>query len=175
VHIEALAAFCQKATSHASLSLPSLTVAAENGKLTLVREAVERADYEIELSQGETPLPEIDGLAIVVRNGENCEKRPNNIYKYETQLSFCSAIIDGKLTVRNRRAGDRILSGGLHKAVRRLSGQEHLPLSVRKRMPLLTDSSGLLAVPFTAPRAVWRDGAIKKGTPCDITVFLFFN
>ena len=175
VHIEALAAFCQKATSHASLSLPSLTVAAENGKLTLVREPVEQADYEIELSQGETPLPEIDGLAIVVRNGENCEKRPNNIYKYETQLSFCSAIIDGKLTVRNRRAGDRILSGGLHKAVRRLSGQEHLSLSVRKRMPLLTDSSGLLAVPFTAPRAVLRDGAIKKGAPCDITVFLFFN
>ena len=115
------------------------------------------------------------GLAIVTRNGENCETHLNNVYKYSTQLSFCSAIIDGKLLVRNRRAGDRIRSGGMHKAVRRLSGQEHLPLSVRERMPLLADDSGLLAVPFTAPRAVLRDGALKKGSPRDITVFLFFN
>ena len=77
--------------------------------------------------------------------------------------------------MRNRRTGDRILSGGMHKAVRRLSGQEHLPLPVRKRMPLLADDSGILAIPFTAPRAVLRDGALKKGAPCDLTVYLFFN
>ena len=175
VHIEALAAFCQKATPHASLSLPSATVAAEGGKLTAVREPGSFADYEVVLSEGETPLPAVDGLAIVVRNGENCEIRPNNVYKYATRLSFCSAIINGKLSVRNRRAGDRIRSGGMHKAVRRLSGQEHLPLSVRGRMPLLADDSGILAIPFTAPRAVLRDGALKKGAPRDLTVYLFFN
>jgi tRNA(Ile)-lysidine synthase len=175
VHIEALAAFCQSAEPHATLSLPRATVAAENGKLTLVQEDECACDYETVLREGETPLPEIDGLAIVVRDGENCEMLPNNIYKYSTRLSFCSAIIDGKLAVRNRRTGDRIRSGGMHKAVRRLSGQEHLPLSVRKRMPLLVDDSGVLAVPFTAPRAVLRDGAIKRNAPRDITVFLFFN
>jgi tRNA(Ile)-lysidine synthase len=175
VHIEALAAFCQKATPHATLSLPRATVAAENGRLTVVCEPDTFTDYEIVLREGETPLPEIGGLAIVARNGENCETHPNNVYKYSTQLSFCSAIIDGKLSVRNRRAGDRIRSGGMHKAVRRLQGQEHLPLSVRKKMPLLADDSGVLAVPFLAPRAVMRDGALKKNAPRDITVFLFFN
>ena len=175
VHIEALAAFCQKAAPHASLSLPCATVAAENGRLTVVREPSAFADYEVVLREGETPLPEIGGLAIVARSGENCEIRPNNIYKYATRLSFCSAIINGKLSVRNRRAGDRIRSGGMHKAVRRLSGQEHLPLSVRGRMPLLADDSGILAIPFTAPRAVLRDGALKKGAPRDLTVYLFFN
>lgn len=175
VHIEALTAFCEKATPHASLSLPSLTVTAENGRLTVLQAQDSFADYEVELCEGETPLPAINGLAIVARNGENCEMHLNNVYKYSTQLSFCSAIIDGKLAVRNRRQGDRIRAGGMHKAVRRLSGQEHLPLAVRKKMPLLVDGSGILAVPFTAPRAVLRDGALKKGTPRDLTVYLFFN
>ena len=174
-HIEALAAFCQKATPHALLSLPSLTVAAENGRLHVIQAQDSFADYEVELCEGETPLPAINGLAIVARNGKNCEMQPNNIYKYSTRLSFCSAIIDGKLAVRNRREGDRIRSGGMHKAVRRLSGQEHLPLSVRKKMPLLVDDSGILAVPFTAPRAVLRDGALQKNAPRDVTVYLFFN
>ena len=175
VHIEALAAFCRRAVPSASLSVPRGQVVAVNGRLTLAEREIASCDYEILLHEGQNTFADGNGLAVLVRDGETCEFHPTNVYKYSTRLSFCSAIIDGKVSVRPRRAGDRILHGGMHKAVRRLKQISHLSPAVRARMPLLLDGSGVLAVPFAAPRPLLRDGAAPKHSPPDITVFLFFN
>jgi tRNA(Ile)-lysidine synthetase-like protein len=74
----------------------------------------------------------------------------------------------GAPVLRNRRAGDRILSGKCHKVVRKLPAMAALPPKVRERMPLLCDDEGVFAVPF----GPLRDGA-KKGA--DQTLYLFFN
>ena len=94
---------------------------------------------------------------------------PNaNLYKYTTKLSLNSAMIKGGLTARSRRTGDRILVGGMHRAVRRLSALSHLSLDTRGSMPLLADDDGVLAVPFFTV----RDGADKSH---DLTVTFYFN
>lgn len=70
--------------------------------------------------------------------------------------------------MRNRRAGDRILSGGMHKTVRKLPAMAKFPPEVRARMPLLCDEAGVLAV----PGGPLRDGAAKHA---DKTLLLFFQ
>ena len=84
------------------------------------------------------------------------------------RLRFAAGAVQGTLTLRPRRAGDKILSGGMHKIVRRLAGLAPLAPEVRAYLPLLADEAGLLAVPF----ATVRDGAAKHP---DTTLDLYFN
>ena len=167
VHLDSLYAFCQSAKKHAALSLPGVTVRAENGRLTLSQGSEPDATpYYLPLQQGENKLA--DALVVLTAHGENYTPPSENVYKYATRISLCSAMIEGELAVRARRAGDRILSGGMHKAVRRLAGLSPLPPSVRARMPLLVDGAGVLAVPMAA----LRDRADQNP---DLSVFVFFN
>ena len=169
VHLAALWQFCATAKPHASLSLPHCTVRESAGRLTLGdRHAPPVQDYHLYLHEGENEIPEINGVAILARSGDNSLPPPKNFYKYSTCVNFSSAIINGRLALRPRRAGDKILSCGMHKVVRRLPGLSQLPPDVRARMPLLVDDGGVLAVPF----AVCRDGAAKEA---DTTLFLYFN
>lgn len=169
VHLESLHAFCQSAKKHASLSLPNVTVRAEEGRLTILREGEPTpTDYYLPLCVGENNIPEAAALVVLAAHGENYTLPDKNVYKYATRISLSSAMIKGELGVRPRHVGDRILSGGMHKTVRRLAGLSHLPPSVRARMPLLVDGAGVLAVPM----AVQRDGSDKDA---DLSVFIFFN
>lgn len=169
VHLAALRDFCANAARHATLSLSQCTVREVNGCLTVEREKpTETGDYCIALEKGENPIPEIGALVVLCQKGEKIPHIDLNLYKYTTHLSLSSAMIQGKICLRPRRAGDRILHGGMHKAVRRLAGLSFLPPHVRARMPLLTDDGGVLAVPF----AHTRDGAEKNP---DLTVYFYFN
>lgn len=169
VHLAALSKFCQSAKRHAALSLPTCTVRELNGRFTVETEkSTPTEEYCLALHEGENPIPAIGGMVVLSRGGEICVDFPENLYKYNTYLSLSSATIKGALMVRPRRAGDRIRSGGMHKAVRRLAALSNLPPAVRARMPLLFDNEGIVAVPFAGV----RDGAAKNA---DITVHFFFN
>ena len=64
--------------------------------------------------------------------------------------------------MRPIREGDVILSGGMHKRIRKLYGEKGVPLSLRARLPLLCDDCGVLAVPGVCV----RDGArARSGDP----------
>ena len=170
VHIEALWELCCKQAPHKGISLPCCRVAVHGGRLTV--EAARDpgpVSYEIEPEAGETALPEIGGLAVLVSDTENCAYQTKNVYKYSTRISFPSVMIKGKLMLRPRRAGDVILHGGMHKAVRKLPALAKLPPAVRARMPLVCDGDGVLAVPFAD--TVRDSGKAKK----DTTLYLFFN
>ena len=167
VHIEALWALVRAPQPHKSLSLPGTRVQIEQGRLTLCTDApCEIADYEIPLAEGVTTLP--CGLAVLGAFGENCPIDGTNIYRYATRVDFSSATIKGTPVLRNRRAGDRILSGKCHKSVRKLPRMAKFSLETREGMPLLCDAEGVLAVPFGPV----RDGAKKNA---DATLYLFFN
>ena len=89
-------------------------------------------------------------------------------YKYQTRLWVNKSATQGELYLRRRMAGDRILSCGMHKAVRRLDDLKHLTPEARARMPLLLDDHGILAVPFGPV----RDGANKSP---DLEILVYFN
>lgn len=168
-HIDALWQLVVAEQPHKSLSLPAVRVQIEGGHLTLAEDLpCEIADYEILLHDGRNELPFGIGVAVLGALGANYIPDGMNVYKYETRVDFCSATIKGELVLRNRRAGDRILSGKCHKVVRKLPVMAKFPLATREKMPLLCDAQGVLAVPF----GPLRDGAAKNA---DRTLHLFFN
>lgn len=169
VHFEALAEWIARAVPHSSLSLPAHRARLEGGRLLLERGTEPAAeDYEIPLSPGVTEFPH--GLAVLGSPAVNPLSAPKKLYKYATSVSFLSDNIKGKIMVRNRRPGDRLLLGGMHRAVRRLSRLSDLFPEVRRRMPLLADEDGVLAVPFYPP----RDGTDEKKQN-DTTVWFYFD
>lgn len=168
-HIDALGELISAPAPHKSLSLPRACVRIEQGRLTVCENPpLTVADYEIPLAEGVTQLPCGFGVAVLADKTENYIPDGMNIYRYETRIDFCSAIMKGSAVLRNRRTGDRILSGKCHKTVRKLPAMAAFPLDVRERMPLLCDGEGVLAVPFGPV----RDG-VKKNA--DKTLYLFFN
>ena len=168
-HLEAMVALLQKARPHASLSLPGVRVQIERGRFCVLPAIEDKTkDFSIELAVGENPLPQGLGLAILGAYGENFLPEGIKVYKYATRVDFCSAIINGRLVLRNRRAGDRILSGGMHKSVRKLPCMAPFSPTERARMPLLCDGEGVLAVPFGPV----RDGAKRHA---DKSLYLFFD
>lgn len=176
IHVNALADFCRKATPNAVLDLPQCRMATTGGRLVCTTRPRSIEDYELTLRLGKNELPAIDGSVILCKNGKPCDIPPTNLHKYTTRISLSSFTIKGELSVRNRRAGDRILHEGMHKAVRKLATD--LPSAVRAYMPLLTDGDGILAVPFAEPRQkggpLLRDGAFGTKNN-DITLYFYFN
>ena len=169
VHIEALWQLLQKARPHASLCVPMARVLVENGRLSVQTEKEPAAqDYQIFLQKGENPLPYGMGTVILGEYGKDRFFALANIYKHSTRIELSSAMIKGRLCVRCRRAGDRILCGGKHKVVRKLSSMAVFSPAVRARMPLLCDDEGVLAMPFGPV----RDGAGKNP---DLALQVFFN
>lgn len=71
--------------------------------------------------------------------------------------------------MRPIREGDVILSGGMHKKIRKLYGQSGTPLSLRPRLPLLIDADGILAVPGICV----RDGAQADSVHPTLTVRIY--
>ena len=74
--------------------------------------------------------------------------------------------------MRTLRPGDKLLSGGINRAVRRLPGSA-VSSATRSRMPLLIDDLGIVACPFGKNHNV-RDDAFG-GKDGDLTVWLYFD
>ena len=166
VHLEKIKALLLSDKPHAALSLPPHTVLRVEGDVLLVEKKSDKEapDYNIFLKMGENEIEPAQALAVLgSAKSQNADK-----YRYTVTLQLDSEKIKGALFVRPRRAGDVILSGGMHKAVRRLQAEKKLPLTLRTRMPLLFDEAGLVAVPLCAV----RDGVKGKG---DLSLALYFN
>lgn len=170
VHLAAIRTLLEGGKPHAALSLPPKTVLRiENGCLTVSKKAAkEKNGYKILLCQSENEIKSADALVILGGIGETKEKELRAYYAYHQSIKIRRAAVSGTLFVRSRATGDMILSGGMHKIVRRLSPLRVLPPEVRARMPLLADDGGILAVPYGAV----RDGAAVNA---DLTVHFYFN
>jgi tRNA(Ile)-lysidine synthetase-like protein len=74
----------------------------------------------------------------------------------------------GPLTVRFRRGGERLRTGGRHRSLKQLLQASELPPWQRDTLPLIHDAFGLLAVPGVAHRdggegAAFRADWIGRG------------
>ncbi len=166
-HIEALRALVREAKPHAALSLPGTTVRIENGYLCIEETPPrELIPYEISLQAGIHSFPY--GIAVLTHGEATVDQTLARVYPYTARIRFSMAATEGALILRPRGVGERIASGGNHKLVRKLPCMSRYPLAVRKRMPLLFDAQGVVAI----PNGPVRDGATA---PRDTTLLLYFE
>ncbi len=91
-----------------------------------------------------------------------------NIYNLSTETAVDFDKIYGKLYVRCREAGDTVLSGKLHKKLKKLFCDKNVPQRDRDTLPVICDDQGIVAV----PGVVLRDGtAPKSGTTGVIYIY----
>jgi tRNA(Ile)-lysidine synthetase-like protein len=73
----------------------------------------------------------------------------------------------GELFVRSRASGDTILSHGMHKKIKKLLCDKHVPADLRDRLPLICLKSGEIlwcpAVAFADGYAAPTDGTTNGG------------
>ncbi len=163
-HLRALARLCADAHPHASLSLPGGSVAIEDGLLVRAHRTVDPEDWEIELHPGENSLPDGSLLYMLLESDGDLEKyiaHQQNIYKLLIKITINFATIEGTVIARSRRAGDRILCGKMHRSVKKLYCDAHVPIADRPNSPLVCDENGILWIPRLG---MVRDGAAADGS-----------
>ena len=150
VHINAIKDLAKKGIPHSSISLPSgIEAVIENEKLCFIykNDTPKSTEFSIMLENGKNAIQEAE-IDIFV----NIEPYSKNVYKKSILLSFESAKIKKPLIARNRCAGDNILSGGVHKSLKKLMNEKKIPLELRSRIPVICDAEGIVAIPFVSIR-----------------------
>lgn len=146
VHIFSLINLAEKCKPHSSVSLPgNARATVENGCLTLSAEEKIResaAGFYVRLNEGQTDLP--GGFSLFLTNNVNVAE---NVYNSITSASIPFDTINGTLFARNRREGDRIRLGGMHRSVKKLMCDKKIPLREREVLPIICDDDGILFIP----------------------------
>ncbi len=170
-HVQALLALCAEARPHSSLSLPDGRIATfENGRLCFEKSSPKAspiADYSVTLGEESNEILQTH-CEIVIGNSQSTK----NVYKKAIRMYFASDKIMGNIVARNRRPGDKIVSGGMHRDVRKLLSEKKIPLAWRSRLPVLCDEQGILAIPSVAVRDGLEASPEQNGVR-EITVYFF--
>lgn len=155
VHLEALLTLVENGIAHSSLSLPGGAVTIEEGQLIRKDAPIHFAPWEIPLHMGENSLPDGSMLYLSTESEEDVKKytiTQQNIYKLLIKDTLNFATIEGTIVARSRKAGDRILSGGMHRSVKKLYCDQKLSLSERSASPLICDANQILWIPALGKR-----------------------
>ncbi len=88
---------------------------------------------------------------------ETCAKAENhalckNLYKLSIHITVNSAMLKGVITVRKRRPGDTIRSGGKLRSVKKLLQSAKLTPEQRQRLDFVCDAEGIVWIPGVALR-----------------------
>lgn len=161
-HLQALMRLVERGVPHSSLSLPGGSVSVEDGLLVRTKSHAAYPDWEIQLQMGENHLPDGSMLYLSLEDEEELKKyisRQQNIYKLLTKSVLNFDTIERTMIARPRRAGDRILSGGIHRSVKKLYCDRHLPMEIRCTAPLICNENEILWIPAIK---MIRDGAASS-------------
>ena len=160
-HLEELLEFTRKGIPEARLMLPE-------GMMALIRE-----EYLLILpAEPPEALPPIPTEAVPLREGITdwhdrvyimLERFPAPAAPLEGEWVLASAVFPGDiphpLVARKRQDGDRILSHGMHKRLKKLLQEKGVPVYVRDRIPLVCLWDGSPGgEPFWYPTVAFRDG-----------------
>ena len=163
VHVKALRELCEKGKNGSSVSLPDgirgtikdgiLVFEPDTGRSDATKE---KANFEVELSTGENLLP--CGYRLVLSS--------------EPSKGVATAVLDSTaltppLYARNRREGDKILSGGMHKSVKKLMCDKKLPANIRDAFPIICDKEGIVCIQNVSI----RDKAKKQNGDLSVTLY----
>lgn len=154
-HLQALSHLVERGIPHSSVSLPGGSVSIEDGCLVRTVRSDIPADWEIVLRLGENPLPDGSMLYLSDALEEDLEKyisSQQNIYKlltkYTVNFATIEKVMKETIIARPRKEGDRILSGGMHRSVKKLYSDHHVPLEQRRTAPLICNETDVLWIPI---------------------------
>jgi tRNA(Ile)-lysidine synthase len=154
-HLQSLSQLVERGIPHSSVSLPGGSVSIEDGYLVRTVRSDAFTDWEIVLRLGENPLPDGSMLYLSDASEEDLKKyisSQQNIYKLLTKCTVNFAtierVMEGAVIARPRKAGDRILSGGMHRSVKKLYSDLHVPLEQRHIAPLICNETDILWIPI---------------------------
>ncbi len=169
IHIESLLSFANSG-KNGKISLPGEFCGVfESEKLHFEREDREKS----EISQYDIPIYDsltyIDGtdFAVLVSSDSNSSDTVGDGYKI-----YASAYLNAdrsSLYVRNRREGDRILDGGMHKRIKKLMCDKKVPLCDRDFLPLIFSGDELIYAPLCAV----SDNARANKTRFEIKISIY--
>ena len=114
----------------------------------------EAAGSEVHLPSRSTPQAETPAKSV-----NNSVRNAPKIYNSLLRCAVHTDKINKEVFLRVRQPGDRILTCGMHKEVRRLFSDARIPPGERDSYPLLCDGNGILAIPGIAV----RDGCEIRG------------
>ena len=157
IHINAVKELSRKAVPHSSVTLPKgIEAVIEDGCIGF-RRAEKKTDtepYNITLSDGKNHISQTN-CEIIISPSQN----PKIIYKKSILTTIDFDKISGSLYARSRLPEDKILSGDMHKSVKKLMCEKKIPIKLRPKLPIICDDEGILAIPGVAVRDKARAGA----------------
>ena len=101
--------------------------------------------YEHKLQIGVNIIPEINSAVIL--SYEKIENSFSNVYKISIQQTIDFDIINGVLSVRERRDGDSYVYGKMRRKLKKIFNDKSIPQNERSRIPIICDDTGILWVP----------------------------
>lgn len=162
VHILAIRELCEKGKNGSSLSLPGgMRAVIRNGRLFFEPDTgrldakKESSDFFVTLSMGKNLLP----------SGYTVELSDSSLSPQSITLD--TNAIQLPLVARNRREGDKILSGGMHKSVKKLMCDKKIPSDERDSLPIICDGDGIILIPSVAI----RDKAKNQNGSISVTIY----
>lgn len=143
------------------VNLPNkLSFKKERGYVKFVKtELLLKARFNISLKDG---LNYIEQASTVI--SLNSDMIPES--KYEL-VEAVKLKVDGKLYVRNKADGDKMVQGKMTKKLKTIFCDKHIPSHMRDKIPLLCDDKGILYIPTIAT----RDGAKGKNAEALVKVY----
>ncbi len=142
-HINKLMSLVQK--DNFSYSLPGgFAFVCELGKCSVRGETVSTSFF-FDLNEEYTEIS--DFSAAVVISSKKTDKISSNVYNFSIHADLSSAIINNGIFVRSRQDGDSYRYGGITHKLKKLFNDSKIPPSLRDRVPVFCDESGILWVP----------------------------
>ncbi len=146
--------------AHSRISLPQkICAAVEGDEFFFIGEEEYEGKYKyvpefwIPLGEGLYDVPELDAKILISRMPDTeFELKYKNVYKIFIHKNLASDKINGNLYIRNRAAGDKIVSGGMTKLTKKLYCEYKIPLDVRNLLPVFCDCDGIVWIPYMDAR-----------------------
>ena len=168
-HLRALLELGRKAVPESGLDLPGGIRAVVRREFLYMFPAEEvnlppMPDESIPLTEGTTLLP--SGFSVTVEYADTLLPPAASYDVYASALF--PAGLPMPLSARKRQEGDRILSHGMHKKLKKILNEKGIPLHLRDRIPLICLPDGEAdGSPLWYPGAVFRDGyPAPEAGPC---------
>ncbi|MBO7303697.1 MAG: tRNA lysidine(34) synthetase TilS [Clostridia bacterium] len=145
-----------------SVSLPGgVSFISSSGEVRVgKKEAAEPVQYEYKLDFGVNFIAET-GFGIILSDTP-IEDSSLNVYKKSIKTAVDSDIIVGGITVREKRDGDKYVFGGKTRKLKKLFNDVGLSELERAKLPIISDSLGILWVPGFRVRDGGKKNAQKK-------------
>ena len=149
VHLQSLLHFIENADTTARVALPTEVSAycTKSGRLALTTTRPQPiGEYLLPLKEGEQNIPNTDiSICITpIENQNEVDRKAQNVLVLFGEWED----LQKEFTWRNRRDGDVILRGKMHRQLRRLWAEKGIPTEARQALPLLCRGKDIVWAPF---------------------------